>query len=164
MSQRPGFPVKLSQTGASGPSTAKPSASAAPVRVASTVPTPTSMLLPRTASALSGLGLDSGAEQNLLSKSTSGKFLKENFDIRRRIKLKGTGGESVEVLSGMLKNARLDSLPLQPMATVLTNTSHINAAYETIMDGIVGYEFLSQYPMSINLKQRKLTIYRRVTP
>jgi protein-L-isoaspartate(D-aspartate) O-methyltransferase len=61
MSQRPGFPVKLSQTGASGPSTAKPSASAAPVRVASTVSTPTSMLLPRTASAMSGLGLDSGA-------------------------------------------------------------------------------------------------------
>jgi hypothetical protein len=110
------------------------------------------------------MGLDSGAEQNLLSKATSSKFLKENFDIRRRIKLNGMGGESVEVLAGMLKNAQIDSVALQPMATVLAGTSHLNEMYATPMDGVLGYEFFSQQPMSVNLKKRKLTIFKRVSP
>lgn len=65
MSQRPGFPVKLSQTGASGtarktpsPVSARSSAQLNPVVTSSqAVRTAT----PRTASPVSGLGLDSGA-------------------------------------------------------------------------------------------------------
>lgn len=55
MSQRPGFPVKLSQTGASG----------TPVKPVSTVPvrakSPPATRAPHTASYVAGLGLDSGA-------------------------------------------------------------------------------------------------------
>ncbi len=110
------------------------------------------------------MGLDSGAEQNLLSTSMSGKFLKANFEIRRRVKLKGAGGESVEVLSGMLQNARLDTVRFQPMATILTKMSAINEAYAAQLDGVLGYEFLSQRPMSINLRRRQLTFYTRISP
>ena len=110
------------------------------------------------------MGLDSGAEQNLLSTAMSGKFLKANFEIRRRMKLKGAGGESVEVLSGMLQNARLDTVPFQPMATILTKMSAINEAYVTQLDGVLGYEFLSQRPMSINLRRRQLTFYVKILP
>ncbi len=110
------------------------------------------------------MGLDSGAEQNLLSTSMSGKFLKANFEIRRRVKLKGAGGESVEVLSGMLQNARLDTVLFQPMATILTKMSAINEAYAAQLDGVLGYEFLSQRPMSINLRRRQLTFYTKISP
>ena len=55
MSQRPGFPVKLAKTGASGPP--GKATAALPVR---SVQTPTA-LAPRAASSVSGLGLDSGA-------------------------------------------------------------------------------------------------------
>lgn len=110
------------------------------------------------------MGIDSGAEQNMLSHATPNKFLKANFEIRRRIKLKGAGEESLEVLSGMLINARLDTFPLKPMATLLTKMGAINAAYETELDGVLGYEFLSQRLMSINLKRRKLTTYVRILP
>ncbi len=110
------------------------------------------------------MGLDSGAEQNLLSSGTRGKFLKAHFDIRRRVNLKGAGGESVEVLSGMLKNARLDTVQFRPMATILTKMSLINEAYAAEMDGVMGYEFLSQRPMSINVRRRQLTFYVRVSP
>lgn len=110
------------------------------------------------------MGLDSGAEQNLLSKSIGGKFLKANFEIRRRVKLKGAGGESVEVLSGMLQNARLDTTQFEPMATILTQMNLINEAYASKLDGILGYEFLSQRPMSVNLRRRQLTFYVRVSP
>jgi hypothetical protein len=110
------------------------------------------------------MGLDSGAEQNLLSKSIGGKFLKAHFEIRRRVKLKGAGSESVEVLSGMLQNARLDTAQFGPMATILTQMSLINEAYSAKLDGIAGYEFLSQRPMSVNLRRRQLTFYTRVLP
>ena len=65
MSQRPGFPVKLSQTGASGPARKAPVA--VPVRPPTT-PNPVvtasqgaNRASPRQASPVSGLGLDSGA-------------------------------------------------------------------------------------------------------
>ena len=56
--------------------------------------------------------LDSGAEQNLLSVYSGKRFLKENFEIRRRYNLVGAGQKSIEVLGGVLHNARLDSIGL----------------------------------------------------
>ena len=108
--------------------------------------------------------LDSGAEQNLLSNEAGERFLKNNFVIGKRIKLRGAGHKSLEVLSGTLHNVRLDSLPFRPMATILTSLSDINSTYKTEVDGILGYEFLSQYPVSVNYKKRRLTFYRAVRP
>lgn len=108
--------------------------------------------------------LDSGAEQNLLSNSAGDRFLKDNFEIGKRTKLHGAGRKSVEVLSGKLLNARLDSLRFRPMATILTNLSEINSTYQTDVDGILGYEFLSQRPVAINYKKRRLTFYSAIRP
>ena len=109
-------------------------------------------------------GLDSGAEQNLMSNTTGKRFLKDNFEIRRRVKLRGTGNQSLEVLSGILKNASLDTFHFKPMATILTNLDQINAAYQTSLDGVLGYEFLSQRPMSINHRKRRITFYVKERP
>lgn len=108
--------------------------------------------------------LDSGAEQNLLSNATGKRFLKENFEIRRRVKLNGMGNQSLEVLSGVLSNAALDTFHFKPMATILTNLNDINAAYQTDVDGILGYEFLSQRPVSINHRKRRITFYVKERP
>ncbi len=113
---------------------------------------------------LKRFALDSGAEQNLLDIHSSKGFLKANFDLRRRVKLRGVGKQSVEVLSGMLQNARLDTLQFRPMATLLTTLTEINAAYQTEVDGLLGYEFLSQYPVSINYKKRRMTFYTSAKP
>lgn len=108
--------------------------------------------------------LDSGAEQNLLSNASGKRFLKANFVIGKRVKLGGVGKTSIEVLTGILQNARLDSFQLKPMSTILTNLSEINGVYQTEVDGILGYEFLAQQPVSINFKKRRLTIYRSMGP
>jgi hypothetical protein len=110
------------------------------------------------------MGVDSGAEQNLLSNLTSKKLLKSHFDIRRRIKLRGAGQESVEVLSGMMQNTRLDTFDLKPMATILTNLKLINSIYASNLGGILGYEFLSQRPVSLNMAQQRLTFYKKPVP
>lgn len=109
-------------------------------------------------------GLDSGAEQNLLSNTAGNRFLKENFEIRKRVKLHGTGNQSLEVFSGVLQNASLDTFHFKPMATILTNLNEINAACETDLDGVLGYEFLSQRPVSINHRKRRITFYVKERP
>jgi Aspartyl protease len=109
-------------------------------------------------------GLDSGAEQNLLNVNINKKFLAAHFDVRKRVKLSGVGRESIEVLSGMLQHAELDTFQFMPMATLITQMSDINAAYETNLHGILGYEFLSQLPMSVNPRKRRLTFYKAVSP
>ncbi|MBU6340397.1 MAG: aspartyl protease family protein [Bacteroidetes bacterium] len=105
-------------------------------------------------------GLDTGAEQNLLSSESGGRFLKANFEIRKRVRLGGVGQEKIEVLSGLLQHAHVDSFQFRPMATLLTNLNDINAVNQTYMDGILGYEFFVQYPMSINYRKKRLTFYR----
>lgn len=108
--------------------------------------------------------LDSGAEQNLLSVHAGRRFLKKNFEIRNRTVLRGMGQAGIEVLNGLLLNARLDTFQFKPMATILTNLSQINAAYQTEVAGVLGYEFLSQRPMSINYQKRRLTFYTQIRP
>lgn len=105
-------------------------------------------------------GLDSGAEQNLLSNHLKSRFLQANFKTERRMKLRGMSGETVEVLAGTLNNAHLDSIPLPSMATILANIDAINGSYQTALSGILGYEFLSQKITGINFKRRKLTRYK----
>jgi hypothetical protein len=99
-----------------------------------------------------------------MSNTIGGRFLKENFEVRKRVKLRGTGNQSIEVVSGVLNNARLDTFQFKPMATLLLNLSEINAAYQTNVDGMLGYEFLSQRPMSINYRKRRITFYVKQRP
>ncbi len=108
--------------------------------------------------------LDSGAEQNLLSVTIGKRFLKEHFEIRKRVKLNGAGKESIEVLSGLLQHAHIDTFQLRPMNTLLINLSEINATYQTDVDGVLGYEFLSQRPLSINYKKRRIKFYSKSRP
>jgi len=108
--------------------------------------------------------LDSGAEQNLLSFNTGGRFLKNHFEIRRRVNLNGAGKESIEVFSGVLQHAQLDTLHIKPMATLLIDMSEINATYQTNVDGVLGYEFLSQRPVSINYQKKRIRFYGKARP
>lgn len=108
--------------------------------------------------------LDSGAEQNLLSSGMGGKFLKPNFEVTRRVKLRGAGSQSIEVLSGLLKNAHIDTFSFKPMSTLMTNLHQINSVYQTYVEGVLGYEFLSQRPMSINYRRKRLIFYEKLRP
>jgi hypothetical protein len=108
--------------------------------------------------------LDSGAEQNLLSFNTGGRFLKSHFEIKKRVSLNGAGKESIEVFSGVLQNGRIDTFRVNPMTTLLINMDEINATYQTNVDGVLGYEFLSQRPVSINYKKKRLRLYGKFRP
>lgn len=107
-------------------------------------------------------GIDSGAEQNLLDHRTPSKLLKAHFDIQKRVKLNGTGGDKLEVLAGKLNSAHIDSLAFEAMYTLLADLTSINEAYGTQLDGIVGYEFLHQQPVGINFRKKTMTLYKNI--
>lgn len=101
-------------------------------------------------------GLDSGAEFNQLNKNTSKKILK-HFVPFKRIFIVGASNKRIEVLVGKLNNVKLDgSESLMPMTTVLTNLSGMYETYGTMLDGVIGYEFLRQKRTVINYKKEKL--------
>lgn len=105
-------------------------------------------------------GIDSGAEINLLDLKSSKDIMTE-FDPVRTIRLAGSDGKVSEVLAGRLYRVTLlENYRYASMATVLMNMSNLNKIYETKLDGILGFEFLSPWLFSINYKKQKLYLHQ----
>lgn len=101
-------------------------------------------------------GLDSGAELNLLHSRVKRKVL-DHFKISKRVNLNGMGQQDVEVLAGKLYRFRCnDRIRCSGMQTLLTNLDDINAAFNTKLQGLIGYEFLCMRRTIINYKKEKL--------
>lgn len=104
------------------------------------------------------LGLDTGAEANVLSKNLNSKVF-EKFTILRRAMLNGNGQDKVEVIAGRLQELMLGEIRYLNMRTLITNMESMNEAYNTQLDGMLGYEFLAQQRTSINFKKNELYIW-----
>jgi hypothetical protein len=105
-------------------------------------------------------GIDSGAEINLLDLKRS-KDIMTQFNPIRTIRLSGSDGKESEVLAGRLyRVAVLENYRCATMATVLINMDHLNRIYKTNLDGILGFEFLAPWLISINYKKQKLYLHQ----
>ena len=106
------------------------------------------------------MGIDSGAEVNLLNTRKNKQILSKHFKIVRKMKVSGLGGQRIEGLVG-----RLYSLALKKryrcgsLATAVLNLSNLEAMYSTNLDGILGYPFLAPWVFSINYRKRLLYIH-----
>lgn len=101
-------------------------------------------------------GLDSGAELNLLDREVKRRVL-DQFKISRRVVLNGmNGAEETEVLAGKLYRFRAKNQRCSGMKTLLTNMDDLNRAFQTKLDGLLGYEFLCVRRTIINYKKEKL--------
>lgn len=106
------------------------------------------------------MGIDTGAEYNLLNKKSCKDILK-HFYIQKRSKVSGSGKGKVEVLAGKLTKVVLkDRYPCGSMSTILTNFNHLNRIYRTKLDGILGYQFLAPWRFSINYRKKKLFLHK----
>ena len=109
-------------------------------------------------------GLDSGAEINLLDLKRSKNIMAE-FVPMRTIRMAGADNEEKEVLAGRLRKvALLGKYRCAPMSTVLVNMSYLDKIYGVDLDGILGYEFLAPWRISINYKKQRLYLHKMNTP
>jgi hypothetical protein len=84
--------------------------------------------------------LDTGAETNVISSSVSKKVL-NTIQINRRSNLGGASSQSVEVLSGTMKEFESGSHQFGSMETIITNLDAMSEAYGCSIDGMLGYDF-----------------------
>jgi hypothetical protein len=102
--------------------------------------------------------IDFAAESNVLDSRLSDKVF-ENFSITRRVVLNGIGNRRVEALYGDMSNVRIgDSTMALPV--LVTNLEKTCLTYESCIDGILGFDFLSLHKIGFNFVTRKMYIWR----
>lgn len=100
--------------------------------------------------------LDSGAEFSQINNRIHKKALK-SFYPKGRIVLKGASNKKLEVISGNLYRVQLSkTVYFGPMKTILTGFLHINKAFGSRLDGILGHDFFAQKRAIINYKKQKI--------
>jgi len=105
------------------------------------------------------LGLDCGAESNLLSSSTFESLKPQLFDLTQD-ELIGIGSEKNMVQKGSIKNMRIGELNFESTRTVFSDISHLNEGYKLRLDGLIGYEILSRQKTLLSYARQMLTFLR----
>ena len=101
---------------------------------------------------------DTGAETNVLSTNVSNKILAK-FQLANRIALSGAGSGKSDVLNGELQELTLGDHVFNNIPFILSGLSTLQEVYNTTVNGVLGYYFLSQGRIIINPKKKLLTMY-----
>lgn len=102
--------------------------------------------------------LDSGAEVNVLHNRLPKKAM-SGVIINSRSILTGTGNRKIEVLRGTMTGTSLHKFKVPPMPVLITHLGNMSRAYNLRIDGMLGYDFLSIAPVSINFVTNKITFW-----
>jgi hypothetical protein len=100
---------------------------------------------------------DTAAETNVISNG-SNKTIMSTLTITRRTKLKGAGSSVSEVLFGRMNDFKIGDRHIGNMETVITNLYALNEAYNTTIDGVLGYSFLEHGIVCVNFMNSQVGI------
>lgn len=100
---------------------------------------------------------DTGAETNTIS-SEANKNILSTLTITRRMELKGAGSAKSEVLFGRMNDFTIGEKQITGMETIVTSLFAMSEAYNTRIDGMLGYSFLEQGTVSINFVKKQFGI------
>ncbi len=102
--------------------------------------------------------IDTGAESCVINSGAPKKAF-ENIEITGSRRLIGSGGKTIEVLSGKLRDLSFDDFKLNSVPVTVANLNGLSTSYGTRIDGMLGYDFLASGRMSINLYNKELIIW-----
>lgn len=100
---------------------------------------------------------DTGAETNVLSTDLP-KSVLQTVSITRTSRLRGAGSSYTEVIYGRMNDFAFGDTTFTNMETVITYLDHLNESYGTIIDGMVGFDFISKGTFCINFVKRQMGI------
>lgn len=101
--------------------------------------------------------LDTGAESNVIS-SHANKSVLKTIAVTQKSDLHGVGASRSQVLSGTMTDFRYGDNDMPAMSCVVTNLDALCEAYETSIDGMLGYDFLKKGIFCINFAKRQIGI------
>jgi predicted aspartyl protease len=99
--------------------------------------------------------LDTGAETNAIDFSCPEKVL-QSISVMSSAKLSGAGTLKSEVLVGKMNELNLGTYSLRNMTTIITRLDALESAYGQMMDGVLGYDFLTRGQVCINFRKMQL--------
>ena len=103
--------------------------------------------------------IDCAAESNVLDSRLPDKIF-ANVTITRKVKLVGANQAKVDALFGIMKNMKIGKLELADMQVLITNLEKTCFSAANCVDGILGYDFLSQQKIGFNFVKRQMYIWK----
>ena len=103
--------------------------------------------------------IDCAAESNVLDSRLPNKVF-ENVTITRKVKLVGANQAKVDALFGTMKNMKIGKLDFEDMQVLITNLEKTCFSDLSCVDGILGYDFLSQQKIGFNFVKRQMYIWK----
>jgi hypothetical protein len=103
--------------------------------------------------------IDTGAETNLIDSRLPDNVM-DNVVVAKRIFLAGTGSKKVEALSGSVNSIRIGNVDISSMPVVVTNLEKLCISYDRCLDGMLGFDFLSQQKIGFNFVKRKMYVWK----
>ena len=107
------------------------------------------------------LGLDTGAQSNLLHKKWE-KTLYHHFMTYQKVNLNGANQQQKESVRGQFDEMKIGDLSFEKMKTVVADLSHFIKSNNIKIDGLLGYEFLKKWKISINFKKKEIYWWEKV--
>lgn len=103
--------------------------------------------------------VDTGAESNVLDSRLPNKIF-ENVTVVRRVILNGSGDKKVEALYGDLKDIQIGKQNFSTLPILITNLEKMCYAYNTCLDGMLGFDFLSLHKIGFNFVTGEMYIWK----
>jgi hypothetical protein len=103
--------------------------------------------------------IDTGAESNVLDSRLPNKIF-DNVVISRRILLRGSGDKKVEALYGDIKDMKIGNQNYTTLPVLITNLEKMCYSYDTCLDGMLGFDFLSLHKIGFNFVISKMYIWK----
>ena len=105
------------------------------------------------------LGLDSGAEVNLIDQSFFKHLNKSFLSKPNKEKVVGLDQKEQEVVGALLNNPTIKGCSLPSMKFLFMDLSDLNGQFEYRFDGLVGFPFFQQHAVAINYHEKKIYIW-----
>jgi len=105
------------------------------------------------------LGLDTGAEANLLGANPKAKLIRQNLRETRTEELRGMNHQIDEIQATVVRYTSIDQNTFENMKYVFTDLSHLQQNDQEAIDGLLGFPFFSACKISINYRKQKIYIW-----
>jgi hypothetical protein len=105
------------------------------------------------------LAIDCAAESNILDSRLPDNIL-SLITINRRVKLAGPGDKKVDALYGSLANMRMGEKIIENLPVIVINLEFTCFNDGSCVNGVLGFDFLSQHKIGFNFVQRKMYIWK----
>ncbi len=101
---------------------------------------------------------DTGAELMVLDNYLP-KSVMKNVQLTKRLNLRGTGGQKVEVWSGKLSKLQLQKYSFPETPIIISSLQQLSEAYGQPLDAIIGYNLLEKGIVEINVRKKQFRLY-----